>query len=91
MATVNLIDVSKYHGQQPILDSYKSCQLKRVNLLQWLGLQAVVNQLYYGLIAGLDTVSKGSILINNQCVNEITSLIIAIWLWFFKIMRFIHT
>ncbi|MBA2710404.1 MAG: sn-glycerol-3-phosphate ABC transporter ATP-binding protein UgpC [Tatlockia sp.] len=70
MATVNLIDVSKYHGQQPILKSI-NLTIDKGEFVAVVGPSGCGKSTLLRLVAGLEEVSEGSILINNQCVNKI--------------------
>jgi sn-glycerol 3-phosphate transport system ATP-binding protein len=69
MATVNLIEVSKHVGQTTILDKV-SLSIKKGEFLVIVGPSGCGKSTLLRLIAGLDEVSSGSILINNQCVNQ---------------------
>lgn len=70
MATVNLIDVSKQVGQTIILDKV-NLSIKKGEFLVIVGPSGCGKSTLLRLISGLDTISSGSILINDQCVNEI--------------------
>ncbi|MBA2656255.1 MAG: sn-glycerol-3-phosphate ABC transporter ATP-binding protein UgpC [Tatlockia sp.] len=70
MATVNLIGVSKYHGQQLILDKV-DLNIEKGEFVAVVGPSGCGKSTLLRLVAGLDTVSDGKILINNQCVNQI--------------------
>lgn len=70
MATVNLIEVSKRIGQTTILDNV-NVSIKKGEFMVIVGPSGCGKTTLLRLIAGLDDLSSGSILINNQCVNEI--------------------
>lgn len=70
MATVNLIDVNKNHGEQPILNSI-NFSIEKGEFVAVVGPSGCGKSTLLRLVAGLDKVSSGSILINNQCVNQI--------------------
>ena len=70
MATVNLIEVSKHFGQTTILDKI-SVSIKKGEFMVIVGPSGCGKSTLLRLIAGLDNLSSGSILINNQCVNEL--------------------
>ena len=70
MATVNLVEVSKVHGQQLILDKI-SLSIDKGEFVAVVGPSGCGKSTLLRLVAGLDLVSSGSILINNQCVNKI--------------------
>ncbi|KTD64797.1 ABC transporter ATP-binding protein [Legionella spiritensis] len=70
MATVNLINVGKKHGQHIILDGI-SLQIEKGEFVAVVGPSGCGKSTLLRLVAGLDTVSQGKILINEQCVNEI--------------------
>ncbi|MBA3537471.1 MAG: sn-glycerol-3-phosphate ABC transporter ATP-binding protein UgpC [Tatlockia sp.] len=70
MATVNLIEVSKYHGEQPILDAI-NLTIEKGEFVAVVGPSGCGKSTLLRLVAGLDRVSEGSILINNQCVNKL--------------------
>lgn len=70
MATVNLIDVSKHVGQTTILEKV-NVEIKKGEFMVIVGPSGCGKSTLLRLIAGLDEISSGSILINDQCVNEI--------------------
>lgn len=70
MATVNLVEVSKAYGQQSILDKV-SLNIEKGEFVAVVGPSGCGKSTLLRLVAGLDTLSEGSILINNQCVNKI--------------------
>lgn len=70
MAIVNLIEVSKYRGQQLILDQI-NLQINKGEFVAVVGPSGCGKSTLLRLVAGLDEVSSGNILINNQCVNAI--------------------
>lgn len=69
MATVDLVDVSKHVGQTTILDKI-NVSIKKGEFMVIVGPSGCGKSTLLRLIAGLDELSSGSILINNQCVNE---------------------
>ncbi|WP_028388806.1 ABC transporter ATP-binding protein [Legionella fairfieldensis] len=70
MATVNLIEVSKFHAQQKILERI-NLSIDKGEFVTVVGPSGCGKSTLLRLVAGLDTVSAGRILINNQCVNSI--------------------
>ncbi|CEK10470.1 ABC transporter ATP-binding protein [Legionella hackeliae] len=70
MSTVNLIDVTKLFGQQPILDRI-SLNIEQGEFVAVVGPSGCGKSTLLRLVAGLDMVTSGTILINNQCVNQI--------------------
>lgn len=70
MATVNLINVSKRVGQTTILDKVNIC-INKGEFLVVVGPSGCGKSTLLRLIAGLDQVSEGEILINKDCVNNI--------------------
>ena len=68
MATVNLIDVGKRVGSNTILNSI-NLSIKKGEFMAVVGPSGCGKSTLLRLIAGLDEVSSGSILINGQCVN----------------------
>lgn len=71
MATVNLIEVSKQVGQTTILDKV-TVSIKKGEFMVVVGPSGCGKSTLLRLIAGLENISSGQILINNQCVNNIT-------------------
>lgn len=69
MATVNLIEVSKRVGQSTILDNI-NLTIKKGEFMVIVGPSGCGKTTLLRLIAGLEDLSSGSILINNQCVNN---------------------
>lgn len=70
MATVNLIEVSKSVGQTSILDKV-SIAIQKGEFIVVVGPSGCGKSTLLRLIAGLDDISSGQILVNNQCVNDI--------------------
>lgn len=70
MATVDLIKVSKSVGQTTILNNI-NVSIKKGEFMVIVGPSGCGKTTLLRLIAGLDDLSSGSILINNQCVNKI--------------------
>ena len=70
MATVDLINVSKQMGPTTILDKV-NVSIKKGEFLVVVGPSGCGKSTLLRLIAGLDEISGGKILINNQCVNEV--------------------
>ncbi len=70
MATVNLIEVSKQVGANAILNSV-NVSIKKGEFMVVVGPSGCGKSTLLRLIAGLDNVSSGTILINEQCVNDI--------------------
>ncbi|KTD19303.1 sn-glycerol 3-phosphate transport system ATP-binding protein [Legionella lansingensis] len=70
MSTVSLVDVSKFYAQQLILDKI-NLDIEGGEFVAVVGPSGCGKSTLLRLVAGLDTVSSGSILINNQCVNKI--------------------
>lgn len=70
MATVTLIDVSKHVGQTTILEQI-NVSINKGEFVVIVGPSGCGKSTLLRLIAGLDEVSSGSILINDQCVNKI--------------------
>ncbi len=70
MATVSLIEVSKKVGPTRILDRV-NVSITKGEFMVIVGPSGCGKTTLLRLIAGLDDLSSGSILINNQCVNEI--------------------
>ncbi|MBI2785663.1 MAG: sn-glycerol-3-phosphate ABC transporter ATP-binding protein UgpC [Legionella longbeachae] len=70
MATVNLVEVSKSVGQTAILHKV-NVDIKKGEFMVIVGPSGCGKTTLLRLIAGLEDLSCGSILINNQCVNEI--------------------
>lgn len=70
MATVDLIDVSKQVGQTTILNKI-NVSIGKGEFMVVVGPSGCGKSSLLRLIAGLDEVNFGKILINNQCVNDI--------------------
>jgi len=70
MATVNLIEVSKRVGQTTILDKI-NLSINKGEFLVVVGPSGCGKSTLLRLIAGLDQISDGQILINDECVNSI--------------------
>lgn len=68
MATVTLIDVSKRVGQATILEKI-NVRIKTGEFVVIVGPSGCGKSTLLRLVAGLDEVSSGSILMNEQCVN----------------------
>jgi len=69
MATVNLIEVSKQVGKTTILDKI-NLEIKKGEFLVVVGPSGCGKSTLLRLIAGLEQISEGQILINNECVNN---------------------
>lgn len=69
MAAVNLIDVGKKVGSNIILNSI-NVSIKKGEFMVIVGPSGCGKSTLLRLIAGLDTLSSGSILINEKCVND---------------------
>jgi sn-glycerol 3-phosphate transport system ATP-binding protein len=70
MATINLINVSKQVGPTTILDTV-NMSIKKGEFIVVVGPSGCGKSTLLRLIAGLDNLSSGTILINEQCINEI--------------------
>ena len=68
MATVNMHAVSKFYDDRPILKDI-NLQVEKGEFVAIVGQSGSGKSTLLRMVAGLDTVSSGSILINNQCVN----------------------
>ncbi|MDX1832070.1 sn-glycerol-3-phosphate ABC transporter ATP-binding protein UgpC [Legionella pneumophila] len=69
MATLNLIEVSKQVGETTILNRI-NVDIKKGEFMVVVGPSGCGKSTLLRLIAGLDVLSSGKILINNQCVND---------------------
>ncbi|MFO3150100.1 ATP-binding cassette domain-containing protein, partial [Legionella pneumophila serogroup 1] len=69
MATLNLIEVSKQVGETTILNRI-NIDIKKGEFMVVVGPSGCGKSTLLRLIAGLDALSSGKILINNQCVND---------------------
>ncbi|WP_131781456.1 ABC transporter ATP-binding protein [Legionella gresilensis] len=70
MATVDLIDVYKRYGQQTILNKI-NLTIDKGEFVAVIGPSGCGKSTLLRLVAGLDQVTEGRILINNECVNSI--------------------
>ena len=70
MATVDMIAVSKLYERNIILNKV-NLNIEKGEFVAVVGSSGSGKSTLLRLVAGLDTVSSGSILINNQCVNKI--------------------
>lgn len=70
MATVDLINVTKKVGTTSILEQL-NLSIKKGEFMVVVGPSGCGKSTLLRLIAGLDQLSSGTILINNQCVNDI--------------------
>jgi sn-glycerol 3-phosphate transport system ATP-binding protein len=70
MATVHLEDVTKVYGQQTILNQI-NLTVEAGEFVAVIGPSGCGKSTLLRLVAGLDQVTEGRILINNQCVNSI--------------------
>ncbi|MFT4058633.1 MAG: sn-glycerol-3-phosphate ABC transporter ATP-binding protein UgpC [Legionella sp.] len=70
MATVRLVDVSKHIGQAAILNKI-NVSIKKGEFMVIVGPSGCGKSTLLRLIAGLDDLSSGSILINNERINEL--------------------
>lgn len=70
MATVDLIGVSKQYAEQTILNDIH-LNIEKGEFIAIVGPSGSGKSTLLRLVAGLDTLSKGDILINDQCVNKI--------------------
>jgi sn-glycerol 3-phosphate transport system ATP-binding protein len=70
MATVNIKSVNKYYDNQQVLNNI-NLHIEKGEFIAIVGPSGCGKSTLLRLVAGLDTVSDGTILINNQCVNEI--------------------
>ncbi len=70
MATVELLEVTKKVGTSSILEQV-TVSIKKGEFMVVVGPSGCGKSTLLRLIAGLDQVTDGKILINNQCVNDI--------------------
>lgn len=70
MAAVNLVEVSKRIDATIILDTI-NLSIEKGEFMVVVGPSGCGKSTLLRLVAGLDEISNGSILINNQCVNKI--------------------
>lgn len=70
MATVNMTAVSKYHDHHCVLHDIH-LNIEKGEFVVVVGPSGCGKSTLLRLVAGLDTVSSGSILINDRCVNKI--------------------
>lgn len=70
MATVDLINVGKQYANQIILE-HININVEKGEFVVVVGPSGCGKSTLLRLVAGLDTLSGGKILINNQCVNTI--------------------
>jgi sn-glycerol 3-phosphate transport system ATP-binding protein len=70
MATVNIESVSKFYDDNVILHNI-NLNVEKGEFVALVGPSGSGKSTLLRLVAGLDTVSNGSILINDQCVNQI--------------------
>ena len=69
MATVNMMAVSKFHDTHCILNDI-NLRIEKGEFVAVVGPSGCGKSTLLRLVAGLDTVSRGNILINNRCVNK---------------------
>lgn len=72
MASVHLIDVSKLNDQQVILEQI-NLKIEQGEFVAIMGPSGCGKSTLLRLVAGLDHVSSGRILINDQCVNQMVA------------------
>jgi ABC-type sugar transport system ATPase subunit len=70
MATVNIVDVGKSYGSHRILDGV-SLSVEKGEFVAIVGPSGCGKSTLLRLVAGLEEVGSGQILINDQCVNKI--------------------
>lgn len=69
MATVNMIDVCKVHGENTVLNKI-NLSIEKGEFVAIVGPSGSGKSTLLRLVSGLDTLSSGQILINDQCVNK---------------------
>ena len=72
MATVKLIDVCKIHEQQKVLENI-NLTIEQGEFIVIIGPSGCGKSSLLRLIAGLDHLSSGQILLNNECVNALSA------------------
>jgi sn-glycerol 3-phosphate transport system ATP-binding protein len=70
MATVNLVDVSKFYDGHLILDKI-TMNIEKGEFVAVVGPSGSGKSTLLRLVAGLDDISSGRILINDECVNKV--------------------
>lgn len=70
MTTVSLVNVSKVYDKQVILDKI-NLNIEQGEFVAVIGPSGCGKSTLLRLVSGLETVTNGNILINNQCVNTI--------------------
>ncbi|KTC69416.1 sn-glycerol-3-phosphate transport, ATP binding protein [Legionella birminghamensis] len=70
MATVKLLEVSKYYDKQQILDNV-SLNIEQGEFVAVIGPSGCGKSTLLRLVAGLEVISSGKILFDEKCVNDI--------------------